>query len=343
MAKLINKKSLPVIIIFLAAILIPLIFHLGLSTLSILIVCLLYMYWSSAWNIMGGYTGLFSLGNGMYIGLGAYITGCLYVYAGITPYIGIIIAAIITGFIAMGIGYPTFRLQSIFYSLATFALVNAFRVIFTNNKEIFGIHTGGSDGFKFTPKNDPLNMLFSSKLPYYFIALALLVLILFVSYRITQAKLGFQFRAISANMGAASSLGINVTATKLKAQFISAFFTAIGGGFYCMFMCYIDPAMVFGDSMSCNIMIMCVIGGANTLWGPPIGAIIFYIIQRLIVLYSPSGVSGLADLVFGAILIVCVLVMPGGLMSFLKQRKEKREGKKLDKAAAAEGGSEGLS
>lgn len=340
MKQMINKKTLPIAALLLIAIVLPPALGLNLSVLSILTMALLYMYWSSAWNIMGGYTGLFALGNGMYIGLGAYITGCLYVFAGVTPYLGILIGGVVTGLVAMLIGYPTFRLQNIFYSLATFALVNATRIIFTNYKTLFGIEIGGSDGFKIAAQKDPANMQFAGKLPYYYIALGLLLIVLIVSYMISRSKWGFQFRAISANMEAASSLGINVTRTKLRAQFISAFFTAIGGGFYCMFMRYIDPSSIFSGSMSCNIMIMCVVGGANTLWGPPIGAMIFYILQRIIIIYAPSGVSGIADLVFGAILLLSVLVMPGGLMNNLASMREKRIGKKLNQEAMEGGGVE---
>lgn len=319
------KKVLPPAILLLAALVIPLVFDLGLSVVSIMITVLLYMYWSSAWNILGGYTGLFSLGNGIYIGLGAYITGCLYVYAGITPYIGIPIAALLTGLFSIMIGYPTFRLQSIFYSLATVALLNVIKVLFTNFKVILGINFGGSDGFKFAAGHDPANMQFSNKLPYYYIILGLFVIILLVSHLITRSKWGYQFRAISANRDAAASLGINVLSAKMRAQFISAFFTAVGGGFYCMFMSYIDPNSIFSSSMSCNIMIMCIVGGANTLWGPAIGAALLYTINRLVTIYAPSSMSGLADLVFGVILMVCVLVMPGGLMTLLEKYKAKRK------------------
>lgn len=70
-----------------------------------------------------------------------------------------------------------------------------------------------------------------------------------------------------------------MTKTKLRAQFVSAFFTAVGGDFYCMFMRYIDPSSIFSGSMSCNIMIICVVGGANTLWGLPIGALMLTTVQ----------------------------------------------------------------
>ena len=312
--------------LLLVALLLPAV-NLGVSTLSILVTVYLYMYWSSSWNILGGYAGLFSLGNGIYIGLGAYITACLYVYAGVTPYIGMLIAGVATGLFSLLIGYPTFRLQNIYYSLATCALVNAARMLFTNNKVILGVRTEGSDGFKIPVVNDPANMQFASKVPYYYIILGLLVVVLVVSFLITRSKLGYQFRAISSNMNAASSLGIDVIHAKLKAQFLSAFFTAIGGGFYFIFMRYIDPSSIFSSSMSCNIMIMCVIGGANTLWGPVIGAALLYTVNRVVTIYAPSSMSGFADLVFGLILITCVLVMPGGLMTFVNRIKEKRAAK----------------
>ncbi|MBP1736530.1 MAG: branched-chain amino acid transporter permease [Oscillospiraceae bacterium] len=319
-----QKKWILPVIVLLAAILLPVVFHIGLSNMSILISVLLYMYWASSWNIMGGYTGLFSLGNGIYIGLGAYLTGCLFVYANLTPYAGMLVAALLTGVFSIIIGYPTFRLQSIFYSLATFALLGMMKIIFTNFQTIFGVNVGGSNGFKFSPGNDPLNMQFSSKMPYYYIVLGMLVAVLLVSHWITRSKRGFYFRAISANEGAAASLGVSVLSLKMQAQFISAFFSAMGGGFYCMFISYVDPSKMFGVELSINVMIMCVVGGANTLWGPVIGAGLIYTINRIVTMYAPSSLNGLATLISGLILMICVFFLPGGLIPFLADEREKR-------------------
>ncbi|MGI5970761.1 MAG: branched-chain amino acid ABC transporter permease [Oscillospiraceae bacterium] len=320
-----NKRNIIIIAaILIIAVLIPLVFDLGLSKMSILISVLLYMYWASSWNIMGGYTGLFSLGNGIYIGIGAYITGCLYYYLGITPYIGIIIAGLATALFSIIIGYPTFKLQSIFYSLATFALLNIMKIVFMNFKTILGVYTGGSDGFKFASVHEPAMMQFTSKLPYYYIILALLVIVVILSYLISHSKRGYYFRAISANATAASSLGVNVLSLKMQAQFISAFFSAIGGGFYCMFINYIDPSKMFGVDLSINIMIMCVIGGANTLWGPIIGSALLYTINRVVTMYAPSSLTSIATLLFGIILMIFVFFLPGGLLPYVNELKEKR-------------------
>jgi branched-chain amino acid transport system permease protein len=340
-----KKKIILFAIILLMAILLPVVFHVGLSNMSILISVLLYMYWASSWNIMGGYTGLFSLGNGIYIGIGAYITGVLFVYAHMTPYVGILIAGLLTGVFSLIIGYPTFRLQSIFYSLATFALLCVMKIVFTNFKTIFGINVGGSNGFKFSPGNHPVNMQFASKLPYYYIILGMLVVVLLVSYFISHSKRGFYFRAISANEGAASSLGVNVLSLKVQAQFISAFFSALGGGFYCMFISYVDPSKMFGVDLSINVMIMCVVGGANTLWGPVIGAGLLYTINRIVTMYAPSTLNGLATLIFGLILMICVFFLPGGLLAFVAEAKEKhamaRQKSVLEKQSNSGGGDNG--
>ena len=337
--KKLNKKNGLIILgaILLLAIVLPPLLGLSVSNMSILITVVLYMYYASAWNIMGGYTGLFSLGSGIYIGLGAYITGILYKYAGITPYIGIIMAALMVAAFSLVIGYPTFKLQSLYYSLATFALLQVMLTIFRNFKTIFGIRTGAAEGFRLDPGSSPLNMQFTSKLPYYYIILGLLVVIVAVSYYISKNRDGFYFLAISANMDAAASLGVNVMQMKLKAQFISAFFLAVGGGFYCMFMGYIDPSRMYGNDLSINVMIMCVVGGANTLWGPLVGAGLMYTINRLATIYA-AQVSGLANVIFGAILILVVLFMPGGLLPYFGELRERQAAKRKKKALAEKGG-----
>lgn len=318
-------QGLILLIVVLAMFIVPPLLGLKNAVWSIIITVLLYMYYASSWNFMGGYTGLFSLGNGIYIGLGAYITACLYLYAGITPWIGIIIAAILTALISLLLGYPTFRLQSIYYSFATFALLQIMSTIFTNFKSFFGLFSlGGAEGLKLSSTSaDPANMQFIAKQPYYYIILVLLIVVVLVSYYISHSKSGFYFRAISANMDAASSLGVNVMGMKLRAQFLTAFFSAIGGGFYCMFLGYINPSTLFGTDLSINIMMFCVVGGANTLWGPLLGAGLLYTVNRLITVYA-SNVPGLSNMVFGAVLMLVIFFMPGGLIPWFKEQREKR-------------------
>jgi branched-chain amino acid transport system permease protein len=277
------------------------------------------MYWASAWNIMGGYTGLFSLGNGIFLGLGAYITGILFVFYGVTPYIGMLIAGLLTGLFAVLIGYPTFKIKSIYYALATFSLLALLKIVFSSMHVVLGFETGGSDGFKVPTSNMlPQNMQFMSKLPYYYIALGLLIIILLVSNYINKSKSGYYFRSISTNAGAASSLGVSVTGYKMRAQFISAFFTAVGGGFYSIYVAYIDPSTVFGAGMSFDILSMCIIGGSNTLFGPVLGAGLMNLINRFVKIYFASRLVGMASVVSALILMLVVFFIPQGIFKTLR-------------------------
>ena len=336
-------QGLILIVVLLAMIIIPPIAGLSNAVWSILITVLLYMFYASSWNIMGGYTGLFSLGNGIYIGLGAYITACLHLYAGITPWLGVPIAGIVTGLFSLVIGYPTFKLQNIYYSFATFALLQIMLVIFKNFKSFFGLfNLGGAEGLKIpSTTEDPGNMQFLSKVPYYYIVLVLLVVVLLVSYYISHSKRGFYFRAISANMDAASSLGVNVVSMKLQAQFLTAFFSAIGGGFYCMFTDFVDPTKMFGIDLSIFVMVYCVVGGANTLWGPVLGAGLIYTVNRVVTIYA-SNIPGLATIILGAVLMLVIYFMPGGLIPWFNEMREKRAAAKhaAELKAQNEGGAE---
>jgi len=334
-----KPKVIAPVIILVILIILPLAVNIGLSNMSILIAVLLNMYYASSWNIMGGYTGLFSLGNGIFIGLGAYITASLFTYASVSPWFGLIIAGLVTGFFAIIICYPTFRLQTIYYSLASCALLSMMRIVFMNFSSLFGVYTGGSDGFKLPmPDGNWLNMQFMSKLPFYYIIIALLVVVVLVSSIISKSRTGYYLRAISANDGAAASLGVDVVRMKMKAQFISAFFSAIGGGFYCMFISYIAPNTMFGIDLSINIMIMCVVGGANTLWGPIIGAGILYTINRVATIYFAGRISGIATVIFGLILMLVVYFIPGGIVGWINQLLETARAKKIARAGALKGG-----
>lgn len=334
------KTFLPLIILVIMLIL-PKVVNFNLTSFSIVISVLLYMYWASAWNILGGYAGLFSLGSGIFIGLGAYIVASLYTYAGVSPWFGLIIAGVVVGLFSLLIGYPTFKLQALYYSLATCALLSVMKLIFVNFKKVLGVTTGGADGFKINAKEFSFaSMQFSSKEPYYYIILSLLVVVLLVSLYISKTKTGYYFRGIANNAEASASLGVNVLKMKMMAQFVSAFFLAVGGGFYCMFISMISPTSVFGIDISINIMIMCVVGGSNTLWGPLIGAALLYFVDRMATLYLSTIVPDLSSLVFGVILLIVVYFFPGGIMGQIAELRAKRNAQKLE--ASNESGKEAV-
>ncbi len=288
------------------------------------IVIFLYMYWACCWNIMGGFAGLFSMGNGIYIGLGAYTSAILWVELGMTPWLGMLVGGLVAGLVSLIIGYPTFKLKGIYYSLATFALLSVFKIIFTSNKYIFGIHTYGSDGYKIPVEVGFWNMQFDSKLGYYYVVIALVIIAMMVCKMISKSQMGYYFRAIKANQGSAASLGVNVVKLKLQAQFITAFLTGVGGAFYAQMMQYLGPTTIFGTDLSVTILILVIVGGSGTLWGPVIGAAILMPLNQFF-RTALSSFTGLATVIYGLTLAVMVFFAPGGILGVINNYRNKRK------------------
>ncbi len=333
-----KKRFIPIGVLLIIGLLVPLVFKTSFYMQSVIYV-VLYMYWASAWNILGGYTGLFALGNGLYIGVGAYVVAVLFVHWGVSPWIGMVIAGLVCGLLSIIVGYPVFRLKGMYYALATIALMSVFEVVFNNQTNVLGIYTGGPNGLRFPMTGNALDMQFSSKNGYYYVVLALLIIILLVSDRITHSKLGYYFRSIRANPDAAASLGVNVLKYKLTAHFISAFFTGIGGAVYVTTFMYVAAKTVFGMPLSFAIVLFSIIGGANTLWGPVIGALIMVPIEQALRIAAGSEMAALSTLVYGLALCLAMLFMPDGILGQIKKIVAKRKKQKIE--ALAEGKTEG--
>ncbi len=333
-----KKRFIPIGVLLVIGLLVPLVVKSSFYMQSVIYV-VLYMYWASSWNILGGYSGLFSLGNGLYIGVGAYVVAILFYHLGVSPWIGMIIAGLVCGLLSMIVGYPVFRLKGMYYALATIALMSVFEVVFNNQMNILGIYTGGPNGLRFPMTGSALDMQFPTKTGYYYVVLALLIVIMLVSDRITHSKLGYYFRSIRANPDAAASLGVPVLRYKLTAHFISAFFTGVGGAVYVTTFMYVAAKTVFGMPLSFSMVLFTIIGGANTLWGPVIGALIMVPIEQALRIAAGSEMAALSTLVYGLALCLAMLFMPDGILGQLKKVSAKR--KKMAKVELAVSATEG--
>ncbi len=319
-----KRRFIPFVIVLIAGLLVPLIIPNQFYMQSIIYI-VLYMYWASAWNILGGFAGLFSLGNGLYIGIGAYTSAVLFIYCGITPWIGMIISGLLAGALSIIIGYPVFRLKGMYYALATIALMCVFQIVFNNEPTILGIHTGGPDGLRIPMTGRASDMQFPGKTGYYYLTFGLLFVLLLVSDRIVHTKMGFYFRSIQANQEAAASLGVGVLRYKLTAHFISAFFTAIGGAVYTTTFLFVSSNIVFGMDLSFAMMLFCIVGGANTIWGPIIGALILVPVQQALRIAAGVKLAPLSAMIYGLALCLVILFMPDGILGWIKKFIEKRK------------------
>ncbi|MFH0768761.1 MAG: branched-chain amino acid ABC transporter permease [Chloroflexota bacterium] len=293
-------------------------------------------YIAACWNIISGYTRQVSLGHAVFVGVGAYTSVILYREAGISPWIGMLAGALVAALVSLLIGYPTLKLVGIYFVMATFGLVEIFRVLFSNIVDLGPINVGGVDGLTLPQRgNDLLAFQFLGKEYYYYIIVLMMAVIMYFTHWMEHSRLGFYLRAIKGDEDAAHSLGINVTRYKVMTFAISAAFAAVGGSFFAQFTLFIEPGRIFGWPLSFEMLLITMIGGRGTLWGPLLGTIILTPIQEIVRTTVGGGAfAGLHLLIWGILIIVIVFFMPKGISGLIQIGYRRLKSRLLSSAAA---------
>ncbi len=263
-----------------------------------------------AWNLVGGYAGQLSLGHVAFFGVGAYGLA-MFTARGVPVWISIFLAAAVaTGFAAI-IGLIVFRLRGPYFTLATIAFGEVLRLGATNLPA-----TGGAIGLS-TPA------LFTGpnfwKL-FYLAAVALALICFLVNYATSRSRPGYYLMAIREDEETASAVGINNAGYKLRALLISAFLTALGGALYSSAFQYIVPDSVLTIEISVQIAIITMLGGAGTLLGPVVGAVLLLGASELF--KNQFQESHL--LIYGILIVVVVLFLPEGIVGGLEHLFRRR-------------------
>jgi branched-chain amino acid transport system permease protein len=288
---------------------------------NVMILTLMFAAVSQSWNILGGYCGQISLGHALYFGVGAYTTSVMFVTYSINPWIGMIAGGILSALLALGLGWPCFRLKGHYFSIATIVIAEI-GLLLAHNWEFVGGATGIQ--WPFNPDSWWTLQFARDKVPYIYFALGLFIVTWLATYFIEESRWGYWWRAVKDNPEAAQSLGVTVFSSKMAAAAISAFFTAIAGAFYAAFVSYIDPESVMAFRFSLLFALPAVLGGIGTLWGPAVGAAILIPVTEITRSYAGGGGNGLDMIIYGALIMLIALLKPEGILS-LFQRSAKRE------------------
>ena len=223
---------------------------------------------AQAWNIIGGYTGYGAFGNVAFFGIGGYATAILMNRLKLD----FIPACMLGGLIAAGyaalLGWPILRLKGHYFSIATLGVAEATREIVANWESL----TGGGGGIILPISPDP-PAVFNRFI--YFTMLSVFIGSVALTYFITRNKFGYGLIAIREDEDAAKSLGINTTLFKVMAFALSAFITGLTGGVYAYWNSSLIPPDAFALEVTLRAILICVIGGPGTLFGPAIGAVVF--------------------------------------------------------------------
>ena len=323
-----RKKILAAAVVIILGAFVPLFVTRSL-VLQYMINMLIFAYLAQSWNIIGGYAGQLALGNGVYLGIGAYVAAGLYTYEGISPWIGMLIAGAVAAVIAFIVGRITFRLEGSYFALATVAVLHIIRITFISNDTILGYKTKGALSFNIDWQGGLANMQFSERSGYYWLFLGLLAVGLIISAYIKNSKMGYYLQAICTNPDAAGSLGVNVMGMKVLANCISSSMIAVGGAMYAFYLSVIDPSSVLGYDMSISILLFAIIGGRDTLLGPILAAFVMAPLNNILRGIVGASVSGLAEVIYGLVLMVAIYFMPKGVWPTLVKLYQTKVKKKV--------------
>jgi len=303
------KRYFPLVVLALLSI-VPL---LGLSTymMHILILVIMWTVIGMAWNLLGGYCGQVSFGHAAFYGTGAYTAGILYYKLGLSAWWGVPASIAVVAILSLIVGFVCLRLRGPYFALGTLAIGVIMRVTAENLVDL----TQGDLGILIQERT------WVEKIWYYYIILLIAAVTFLVIKLVVESKLGYYFVAIREDQDAAESLGINTTLYKIIALCLSGVLTGIAGAFYTNYMGYIDPGVVFAlhDISIVTIMVV-MVGGVATYWGPAVGALIMVFLAEII--RSIPGLGAAHHTLFGILLIVIIIFLPNGIVGDIPKLKK---------------------
>lgn len=282
----------------------------------VLITGLLYAGLAAAWNIVGGMAGQFSLGHTAFFGLGAYTSTLLFIFGGVSPWVGILAGGVLAAILSAVIGWPAARLRGVFFSMVTLSFGEVIRMLAIYLRRLTSLPYGVSVPFK--PGLE--NLQFYGKLPFVFVAVGYVVMVLAIGAGLASSRFGYRLAALRENEDAAQALGVYVARTKVAAMALSAFLTAVGGSLMIQYIAYIDPDSAFSMAFSVQLPLIVIIGGVGTVWGPVLGAFVVTPLNEFLRAWLSGVAQGLHMFIYGVVLVVVVLVLPNGLISLFGRK-----------------------
>lgn len=266
---------------------------------------------AAAWNIIGGFGGQFSLGHGVFFGIGAYATAVGTTTYGASPWLIMVPAALAAAAVSMLISWPTFRLRGPFFAIATMAF-NEVAFVLANHFDSF---TGGPRGIMIPFKAGFANMIFKERWQYAVLMFAFVALVIGVSVWLRRSRLGYYLLAVREDEDAARACGIDVLAIKLKGMALSAFLTAMGGTLFTMYLRFIDPPTLFTlQDVGVKFALLSLIGGVGTVAGPLLGAALIVPFENFLRAELANALPGINLAILGLLMVLAALFMKRGVV-----------------------------
>lgn len=269
----------------------------------------LYIILSLSLNLVSGYTGQLSIGHAAFYGIGAYVAALLMLRFNLPYWAVLPLSGLVTAGFGFVLGLPTLRLQGDYLAIVTLGFGEIIRLVFLNWDKV----TRGPMGLPGIPSPQLGDLVFMSKVPYFYLIMAMMLITLIFMIRVSESEMGLSLMAVSHDEVAAEAVGVNTLRAKLLAFTLSAFFAGIAGSFYATYISFISPdSFTFMDSIT--ILAMVVLGGLASIPGVVIGAIVLGL--------APEVLRFMADyrmLLYGALMVVMMIFKPDGFLGAKKR------------------------
>jgi branched-chain amino acid transport system permease protein len=284
------------------------------ATLRLIGEMMVYIALASLWNLLAGYTGLVSVGQQAYVGLGVYTVVACAVVFGLHPYLAVPAAAIIGVLLALPVGKLVFRLQGAYFAIGTWVVAEVFRLIVANAG---ATGLGGGSGISLpAPVMQAFGTKFWREATIFWLAMALGLGSLALVYGLLRSRIGLALTAIRDSEVASSSLGIDIGRIKYLVYVGVAGMTAMVGSLIAFQKLRVSPDAAFSvNDWTAFVIFIVVIGGIGTIEGPIIGTIVYFLLREFL-----ADLGTLYLMFLGALAIAIMLVAPKGIWGYIAQR-----------------------
>ena len=298
------KKIRLILVAFILAALIFIPHFASRYVVNVLLLVCVYIALASMWNLLAGYSGMVSLGQQMFIGLGGYTLAVLSLYYKVPIYVSVLLGGMVSVILALSISMSIFRMKGVYFAIGTWVIAEALGICFSNWGYVrYGMGLFIQPAYKL------------SMTSVYYAAVISCIVSLGLVYSLLRSKLGLALMAIRDDDVASEAMGVNIFRCKLTCFLISAFITGAGAGILYLNTIFIQPFEAFGIGWTVKLLFIVIIGGIGTVGGPIIGAVIFVLLQQFL-----SEYVGYNLIILGAITIAVIFFAPRGILGTLQMK-----------------------